>query len=88
MRLDPITDFQHSDWPGHFFEAEVTKRNPCPIRAVHLDTGFAQGWAHYWEEFFLNMGYPYLRGPRTRELTLISIAPCRSSANGFQPFHG
>ncbi len=69
MRLDPITDYQHSDWPGHYFEAEVTRRNPCPIRARHRDTGFSQGWAHYWEELFLDMGYPYLRGPRTRELT-------------------
>ena len=69
MRLDPITDYQHSDWPGHYFEAQVTMRHPCPIRAVHKDTGFSQGWAHYWEEFFMNMGYPYLRGPRTRELT-------------------
>ena len=69
MRLDPITDYQHSDWPGHYFEAEVTQRNACPIRARHRDTGFSQGWAHYWEELFLDMGYPYLRGPRTRELT-------------------
>lgn len=69
MRLDPITDYQHSDWPGHYFEAEVTKRNPCPIRSIHRDTGFSQGWAHYWEEFFMDMGYPFLRGPRTRELT-------------------
>ena len=69
MRLDPITDYQHSDWPGHYFEAEVTRRNPCPIRAGHKDTGFSQGWAHYWEELFLDMGYPFLRGPRTRELT-------------------
>ena len=69
MRLDPITDYQHSDWPGHYFEAEVTQRNTCPIRARHRDTGFSQGWAHYWEELFLDMGYPYLRGPRTRELT-------------------
>lgn len=69
MRLDPITDYQHSDWPGHYFEAQVTMRNPCPIRAVHRDTGFSQGWAHYWEELFMDMGYPFLRGPRTRELT-------------------
>jgi hypothetical protein len=69
MRLDPITDYHHSDWPGHYFEAEVTKRHPCPIRAIHRDTGFSQGWAQYREEFFLNMDYPYLRGPRTRELT-------------------
>lgn len=69
MRLDPITDYQHSDWPGHYFEAQVTQRHPCPIRAVHRDTGFSQGWAHYWEEFFMDMGYPFLRGPRTRELT-------------------
>lgn len=69
MRLDPITDYQHSDWPGHYFEAEVTRRHPCPIRAQHRDTGFSQGWAHYWEELFMDMGYPFLRGPRTRELT-------------------
>lgn len=69
MRLDPITDYQHSDWPGHYFEAQVTQRHPCPIRAIHRDTGFSQGWAHYWEEFFMDMGYPFLRGPRTRELT-------------------
>jgi len=69
MRLDPITDYQHSDWPGHYFEGEVSRRHPCPIRAIHRDTGFSQGWAHYWEEFFMDMGYPFLRGPRTRELT-------------------
>ena len=69
MRLDPITDYQHSDWPGHYFEAQVTQRNPCPIRAIHKDTGFSQGWAHYFEELFMDMGYPFLRGPRTRELT-------------------
>ena len=69
MRLDPITDYQHSDWPGHYFEDQVTQRHPCPIRAIHKDTGFSQGWAHYWEEFFMDMGYPFLRGPRTRELT-------------------
>lgn len=69
MRLDPITDYQHSDWPGHYFEGQVSQRHPCPIRAVHRDTGFSQGWAHYWEEFFMDMGYPFLRGPRTRELT-------------------
>lgn len=69
MRLDPITDYQHSDWPGHYFEAQVTMRHPCPIRAAHKDTGFSQGWAHYLEEFFMDMGYPFLRGPRTRELT-------------------
>ncbi len=69
MRLDPITDYQHSDWPGHYFEAQVTQRNPCPIRAIHKDTGFSQGWAHYFEELFMDFDYPFLRGPRTRELT-------------------
>ena len=69
MRLDPITDYQHSDWPGHYFEGQMAQRHPCPIRAIHRDTGFSQGWAHYWEEFFMDMGYPFLRGPRTRELT-------------------
>ena len=37
MRLDPITDYQHSDWPGHYFEAEVTQRNACPsARAIAI----------------------------------------------------
>ena len=67
MRVDPITDFHHSEWPGHYFEGQVTSRNPCPIRAGHRDSGFSN-WAHYLEELFLNFDYPFLRGPRTREL--------------------
>lgn len=68
MRRDPGLNFQHSDWPGHYFETQVTTRNPCPIRAQHRDNGFSQGWATWFEELFLDFGYPYLRGPRTREL--------------------
>lgn len=67
MRIDPIVDYHHSDWPGHYFEAQVTTRNPCFIRAGHRDSGFSN-WAHYLEELFLNFDYPFLRGPRTREL--------------------
>jgi len=67
MRIDPMADYQHSEWPGHYFEGEVTRRNPCPVRAGHRDSGFSN-WAHYWEEFFLSMGYPFLRGPRFREI--------------------
>ena len=67
MRVDPITDYHHSEWPGHYFEGQVTSRNPCPIRAGHRDSGFSN-WAHYLEELFLNFDYPFLRGPRTREL--------------------
>jgi len=67
MRLDPIVDYHHSDWPGHYFEGQVTSRNPCFIRAEHRDSGFSN-WAHYLEELFLNFDYPFLRGPRTREL--------------------
>lgn len=67
MRTDPIIDYHHSEWPGHYFEGQVTTRNPCPIRAGHRDSGFSN-WAHYLEELFLNFDYPFLRGPRTREL--------------------
>jgi len=67
MRTDPIIDYHHSEWPGHYFEGQVTTRNPCPIRARHRDSGFSN-WAHYLEELFLNFDYPFLRGPRTREL--------------------
>ncbi len=67
MRTDPIIDYHHSEWPGHYFEGQVTSRNPCPIRAGHRDSGFSN-WAHYLEELFLNFDYPFLRGARTREL--------------------
>jgi hypothetical protein len=67
MRTDPIIDYHHSEWPGHYFEAEVTSRNSCPIRAGHRDSAFSN-WAHYLEELFLNFDYPFLRGPRSREL--------------------
>ena len=67
MRTDPIIDYHHSEWPGHYFEGQVTSRNPCSIRAGHRDSGFSN-WAHYLEELFLNFDYPFLRGPRTREL--------------------
>ena len=67
MRTDPIIDYHHSEWPGHYFEAEVTSRNSCPIRAGHRDSAFSN-WAHYLEELFLNFAYPFLRGPRSREL--------------------
>ena len=67
MRTDPIIDYHHSEWPGHYFEAMVTSRNSCPIRAGHKDSAFSN-WAHYLEELFLNFDYPFLRGPRTREL--------------------
>lgn len=67
MRTDPIIDYHHSEWPGHYFEGQVSSRNPCPIRAGHRDSGFSN-WAHYLEELFLNFDYPFLRGPRTREL--------------------
>ena len=67
MRTDPIIDYHHSEWPGHYFEGQVTKRNSCPIRAGHQDSAFSN-WAHYLEELFLNFDYPFLRGPRSREL--------------------
>ena len=67
MRTDPIIDYHHSEWPGHYFEGQVTSRNSCPIRAGHRDAAFSN-WAHYLEELFLNFDYPFLRGPRTREL--------------------
>ena len=67
MRTDPIIDYHHSEWPGHYFEGQVTSRNSCPIRAGHKDGAFSN-WAHYLEELFLNFDYPFLRGPRSREL--------------------
>src|SRR5262249_54079330 len=65
---DPGTLHGHEYWPGHTFEAIVRKNNPCPIRRVHSDDVVSQGWCFYNEELPVILDFPYVRGPRAREI--------------------
>ena len=67
MRVDPSTNIFHDGIPGHFFQGVVSARHPSPIRRRHTERYKSEGWATYWEETGLQLGY-YDDRPRSREL--------------------
>ena len=67
MRIDPSTNIFHDGIPGHHFQGIVSARNPSPIRAQRIDRFKSEGWATYWEEAALQLGF-YDERPRSREL--------------------
>lgn len=67
MRIDPSTNIFHDGIPGHHFQGVVSARNPSPIRARHVERFKSEGWATYWEETALQLGF-YDERPRSREL--------------------
>ena len=74
FRTDPGVLSAHEWWPGHTYEREVHRRNPCPIRRVHRDNGHSQGWCFYLaEELLVALDFPFMRGPRARELPYINM---------------
>ena len=73
FRTDPGVLHGHEYWPGHYYEGEIQRRNPCPIRRGHRDGAHSQGWCFYHEELPVLLDFPYVRGPRTRELVYINV---------------
>jgi glucose/arabinose dehydrogenase len=67
MRIDPSTNIFHDGIPGHHFQGLVSARHPSPIRAKRIDRFKSEGWATYWEETALQLGF-YDERPRSREL--------------------
>jgi hypothetical protein len=67
MRIDPSTNIFHDGIPGHHFQGLVSSRNPDVIRARHTERFKSEGWATYWEEAALQLGF-YDDRPRSREL--------------------
>lgn len=67
MRIDPSTNIFHDGLPGHHFQGIVSARHPSPIRAKRIDRFKGEGWATYWEETALQLGF-YDDRPRSREL--------------------
>ena len=67
MRIDPSTNIFHDGIPGHHFQGVVSARHPDAIRARHTERFKSEGWATYWEETALQLGF-YDERPRSREL--------------------
>ncbi|MGH9348195.1 MAG: DUF885 family protein [Vicinamibacterales bacterium] len=72
FRTDPGVLHGHEYWPGHYYEGEVQRRNPCPVRPAHRDGAHSQGWCNYHEELPVHLDFPFVRGPRARELVYIN----------------
>lgn len=64
-RRDPGVNHPHSDYPGHTFEGRVSQSTTRPLRRGHNTRGDA--WTYYIEEVQLQLEYPFVRGPKTRE---------------------
>ena len=64
-RLDANEDFDrdriwstgaHEAMPGHFLQLSIARRNPDFVRKVQSSGVFAEGWAFYGEEMFVQLG--------------------------------
>jgi len=64
-RLDANEDFDrdriwstgaHEAMPGHFLQLSIAKRNPDFVRKIQGSGVFAEGWAFYGEEMFVQLG--------------------------------
>ena len=73
FRTDPAALWGHEYWPGHVYERFVHGHNPDPIRRGHRDGAHSQGWCFYHEELPVALDFPYVRGPRGRELPFINM---------------
>jgi hypothetical protein len=70
---DPGVLQGHEYWPGHTYERNIHRRHPCPIRRGHVDSGHNEGWCYYNEEILVALDFPFVRGPRARELVYINM---------------
>jgi uncharacterized protein (DUF885 family) len=46
----------HEAMPGHFLQLSIARRHPDFVRKIQGSGEFAEGWAYYGEEFFVQMG--------------------------------
>ncbi len=70
---DPGVLQGHEYWPGHIYQGKLNSHNLCPIRRSHGDSGHNEGWAFYNEELLVTLDFPFVRGPRSRELVYINM---------------
>ena len=46
----------HEAMPGHFLQLSIARRNPDFVRKIQSSGEFAEGWAYYGEEYFVQTG--------------------------------
>ncbi len=46
----------HEAMPGHFLQLSIAKRHPDFVRKIQNSSEFAEGWAFYGEELFVQLG--------------------------------
>ena len=46
----------HEAMPGHYLQLSIARRNPDFVRKIQSSGVFAEGWAFYGEELFVQMG--------------------------------
>jgi uncharacterized protein (DUF885 family) len=46
----------HEAMPGHFLQLSIARRHPDFVRKIQASGEFAEGWAFYGEELFVQMG--------------------------------
>jgi len=72
FRTDPAVLHGHEYWPGHTYAGKLHRSSPCPILAGHYDGAHSEGWCFYHEIVPVILDFPYVRGPRARELVYIN----------------
>jgi len=70
---DPGVLQGHEYWPGHTYESKLHAHNPCFIRRRYGDSGHSEGWCFYNEELLVALNFPFVSGPRSRELVYINM---------------
>jgi hypothetical protein len=73
FRTDPAVLHGHEYWPGHYYEGQVWRHSPCPIRQGHQDRHHIGSWCYWHEELPVALDFPFVRGPRARELPYLPM---------------
>ena len=73
FRTDPAVLHGHEYWPGHYYEGQIWRHSPCPIRQGHRDRHHIGSWCYWHEELPVALDFPFVRGPRARELPYLPM---------------
>ena len=73
FRTDPAVLHGHEYWPGHYYEGQVWRNSPCPIRKHHHDRHHIGSWCYWHELLPVALDFPFVRGPRARELPYLNM---------------
>jgi len=73
FRTDPAVLHGHEYWPGHYYEGQIWRHSPCPIRQGRRDRHHIGSWCYWHEELPVALDFPFVRGPRARELPYLNM---------------